>query len=90
MAYLSIVSLSTFQELKGRVKATDGNLSAHISKPERVGYVRVETSFEGKRPVTRVDLTDAGRASWIACLYRLKALLDGSLSRPAMGDPLNL
>ena len=88
MAYLSTVSLSTFQELKGRVNATDGNLSAHISKLERVGYDCIETSFEGKRPVTRVYLTDAGRASWIAYLYRLKALLDVSLSGPATGDPL--
>jgi DNA-binding MarR family transcriptional regulator len=75
MAYLSTVSPATFLELKAKTNATDGNLSAHLSKLEDAGYVRIDKAFEGKKPVTRVELTDAGRAAWIAYLDRLKALL---------------
>jgi DNA-binding MarR family transcriptional regulator len=75
MAYLSTASPATFLELKAKVNATDGNLSAHLSKLEEAGYVRIEKQFEGKKPVTRIHLTEAGREAWIAYLDRLKALL---------------
>lgn len=78
MAYLSTASPATFLELKAKVNATDGNLSAHLSKLEEAGYVRIEKQFEGKKPVTRVHLTDAGREAWIAYLDRLRAMLNAA------------
>jgi DNA-binding MarR family transcriptional regulator len=78
MAYLSTASPATFLELKAKVNATDGNLSAHLSKLEEAGYVRIEKQFEGKKPVTRAHLTDAGRDAWIAYLDRLKAMLSAA------------
>jgi len=78
MAYLSTASPATFLELKAKVNATDGNLSAHLSKLEEASYVRIEKQFEGKKPVTRVHLTDAGREAWIAYLDKLKAMLSAA------------
>lgn len=78
MAYLSTASPATFLELKAKVNATDGNLSAHLSKLEEAGYVRIEKQFEGKKPVTRAYLTDAGRDAWITYLDRLKAMLSAA------------
>ena len=78
MAYLSTVSPAAFLELRAKVNATDGNLSAHLSKLEEAGYVRIEKRFEGKKPVTRAHLTEAGRTAWIAYLDRLKALLSAA------------
>lgn len=78
MAYLSTASPATFLELKAKVNATDGNLSAHLSKLEEAGYVRIEKQFEGKKPVTRAHLTDAGREAWIAYLDKLKAMLSAA------------
>ena len=78
MAYLSTVSPASFLELRAKTNATDGNLSAHLSKLEEAGYVRIEKSFQGKKPLTRAHLTDAGRAAWIAYLDRLKALLSAA------------
>jgi DNA-binding MarR family transcriptional regulator len=78
MAYLSTASPATFLELKAKVNATDGNLSAHLSKLEEAGYVRIEKQFEGKKPVTRVHLTDAGREAWIAYLDKLRAMLSAA------------
>jgi DNA-binding MarR family transcriptional regulator len=78
MAYLSTASPATFLDLKAKVNATDGNLSAHLSKLEEAGYVRIEKQFEGKKPVTRAHLTDAGRDAWIAYLDRLKSMLSAA------------
>lgn len=78
MAYLSTASPATFLELRAKVNATDGNLSAHLAKLEASGYVAIEKTFEGRKPVTRVALTEPGRAAWIAYLSRLRGLLDAA------------
>ena len=78
MAYLSTVSPAPFVELKAKVNATDGNLSTHLSKLEEAGYVRMEKSFVGKKPLTRVYLTPAGRTAWIGYLNRLQALISAA------------
>lgn len=75
MAYLSTASPASFVELRAKVNATDGNLSAHLQKLEDAGYVRIEKSFKGKKPHTDVHLTDKGRDAWIGYLARLQALL---------------
>ncbi|KCZ92409.1 winged helix-turn-helix domain-containing protein [Hyphomonas johnsonii] len=78
MAYLSSVNPAVFGELKEKVGATDGNLSTHLRKLEEAGYVRIEKRFVGKRPQTRVFLTDAGRSAWLAWLDRMQALIRAS------------
>ena len=75
MAYLSAVSPASFLELRAQTKATDGNLSAQLSKLEEAGYVAIHKRFEGKKPVTEVALTPAGREAWITYLDRLRSLL---------------
>ncbi|QGZ96914.1 winged helix-turn-helix domain-containing protein [Terricaulis silvestris] len=78
MAYLSTVSPAPFVELKGKVNATDGNLSTHLSKLEEAGYVRIEKKFEGKKPLTLVHLTKDGREAWIGYLSRIQALISAA------------
>lgn len=78
MAYLSAASPASFLELKAKTKATDGNLSAQLSKLEEAGYVEITKRFEGKKPVTEAHLTETGRAAWIAYLDRLRALLSAA------------
>lgn len=75
MAYLSTASPAIFGELKSRVGATDGNLSTHLRKLEEAGYVRQEKRFVAKRPQTRVFLTDAGRAAWLAWIDQMQGLM---------------
>src|SRR5688572_16431998 len=74
VAYLSAVEHALFSELRDKVGATDGNLSAHLRKLEDAGYVRVEKSFVGRKPQTRLALTDAGRKAWQAWLSRIELL----------------
>lgn len=78
MAYLSTVSPAPFNELKAKVNATDGNLSAHLSKLEEAGYVRLDKKFVGKRPRTDVHLTAKGRKAWIDYLAKIQALLSAA------------
>lgn len=74
IAYLAAVESALFTELRDRVGATDGNLSAQLSKLDEAGYVGIAKSFVGKKPQTRVTLTHRGRQAWINWLDRIEKL----------------
>lgn len=76
MAYLSAVTPATFPELLRRTGATNGNLSTHLTRLEKAGYIRQEKRFEGKRPQTRVHLTKTGRKAWLRYLETMKKILE--------------
>jgi DNA-binding MarR family transcriptional regulator len=75
MSYLSGAGSADFNELKARLQATDGNLSVHLRKLEDAGYVAIEKSFVGRKPLTRVSLTEAGRAAFARYLAAIQALI---------------
>lgn len=75
MAYLSSVSPAIFGELRDKVGTTDGNLSTHLKKLEEAGYVRQEKRFVGKKPQTRIFLTDEGRKAWLIWIEQMKTLM---------------
>jgi DNA-binding MarR family transcriptional regulator len=76
MAHLSSSGGSAgFVELRGRLQTTDGNLSIHLAKLEEPGFVRIEKTFEGKKPLTRAHLTPAGRAAFERYVDALAPLL---------------
>jgi DNA-binding MarR family transcriptional regulator len=75
MAYLSAASPAIFGELRDKVGATDGNLSTHLKKLEEAGYITQEKRFVGKKPQTRVFLTDKGRKAWILWIQRMEAIM---------------
>lgn len=75
MAYLSALSPAVFGELRDKVGATDGNLSTHLRKLEEAGYIRQEKLFVGKKPQTRIHLTDSGREAWLAWIQRMEAIM---------------
>ena len=75
MAYLSAASPAIFGELRDKVGATDGNLSTHLKKLEEASYVTQEKRFVGKKPQTRVFLTDKGRKAWIVWIQRMEAIM---------------
>ena len=74
VAYLSAVDSALFSELRDRVGATDGNLSAHLKKLEEAGYLRVDKSFVNRKPQTRLSLTRNGRQAWSIWLDRIEQL----------------
>jgi DNA-binding MarR family transcriptional regulator len=58
---LSVVKSADFLFLERESGLTKGNLSAHLSKLEAAGYVKIEKTFKGKYPLTVCSLTAAGR-----------------------------
>lgn len=75
VAYLSSVESALFSELRDKVGATDGNLSAHLRKLEEAGYVKAEKFFAGRKPQTRLQLTPQGRRAWQAWLRQMETLI---------------
>ena len=77
MAYLSGVGTADFNELKARLQATDGNLSVHLRKLEDAGFVEIAKSFQGRKPLTRVTMTNTGRDAFVAYLDAMSGLTVG-------------
>jgi DNA-binding MarR family transcriptional regulator len=65
----------TFNELKGLLDSTDGNLSVHARKLEEAGYIACTKSFEGRVPKTEYALTDSGRKALEKYLNHMEALI---------------
>ena len=75
MAYLADAEAADFTELKQILSATQGNLSIHLGKLEEAGYVAIDKSFQGRKPLTRIRITPAGRKAFAAYLDALGKLI---------------
>jgi DNA-binding MarR family transcriptional regulator len=60
MAYLMVAEVADFTVLKNKLEVTEGTLSVHLRKLEEAGYVAIEKSFRGRRPLTQARLTPEG------------------------------
>jgi DNA-binding MarR family transcriptional regulator len=65
-----------FKALKEMLEVTDGNLSSHLNKLEKSNYVRIEKSFEGKRPRTTIFITQDGRKAFKIYIEELKKFIE--------------
>ena len=59
---LSGVDVADFSFLLNTLSLTKGNLSSHMDRLEKAGYVEVNKAFEGKIPRTSYRLTERGRS----------------------------
>ena len=64
MANLYVVESADFLFLMRQTGMTFGNLSSHMSKLEAAGYLDVEKEFVGKKPNTKLSLTEMGRQAF--------------------------
>lgn len=74
MAYLAQSEPAGFTELAQALGATNGNLSVHLTRLERAGYVAIAKGREGRRPITTARLTPEGRAAWDTYLRTMRTL----------------
>jgi DNA-binding HxlR family transcriptional regulator len=72
---LAVNESLSFNELRGLLKTTDGNLSVHARKLEDAGYVACAKSFDGRMPRTEYRLTPAGRKALERYLGHMEALI---------------
>ncbi|HLM67358.1 MAG TPA: transcriptional regulator [Longimicrobium sp.] len=78
---LAVNQSLAFNELKGMLGLTDGNLSVHARKLEEAGYVECTKSFEGRTPRTEFHLTASGRRALTAYLNHMEALIQAVRDR---------
>lgn len=60
MSLLISVADAEFVFIKEKTGATAGNLSVQIDKLSSAGYIEVDKSFKGKKPVTTCKVTKLG------------------------------
>ena len=75
MAYLANAETATFTELKDSLGVTQGNLSIQIRKLEEAGYVEIDKRIVGRKPLTTLRITKAGRRAFADYLKALSSLL---------------
>lgn len=75
MAYLAQAEVASFNELKAALQVTQGNLSIQLRKLEDAGYVAIDKSFLGRKPLTRARLTPLGRKAFGAYLEAIGKLV---------------
>ena len=64
MTYLYVVEGVDFIFLMNMTGLTWGNLSSHLSKLEKAGYIVIEKGFKGKKPYTMIHLSEKGRSAF--------------------------
>lgn len=76
MAHLYVVESTDFLFIMRQTGLTFGNLSAHLSKLEAVGYIQIVKEFIGKKPHTMLVLTVKGRAAFENYRKNIKEFFD--------------
>jgi DNA-binding MarR family transcriptional regulator len=77
MTQLYVVESADFLFLQHQLQMTPGNLSAHLSKLEKVGYVEIVKEFIERKPHTALKLTKKGRNSFKEYQKKLKQVFSG-------------
>ncbi len=60
MSILMSVESAEFTFLKEKTNSTAGNLSVQLDKLSEAGYINIEKSFKGKKPLTTCKITKKG------------------------------
>ena len=76
VSILSTVASADFLFLQRETGLTKGNLSAHLSKLEEAGYIKIEKTFKGKLPLTVCKLTATGQRALQAYRQQLQDFIN--------------
>ena len=72
MSLLMSVDSAEFTYLKEKTNSTAGNLSVQLDKLSEAGYITVEKSFRGKKPLTTCKVTKQGLKAFEEYVNALK------------------
>ena len=78
---LAVNDSLTFNDLKGMLGTSDGNLSVHARKLEEAAYIECSKSFDGRVPRTEYRLTPAGRRALEQYLDHMESLIQAVRDR---------
>ena len=90
LAVLSEAHQADFSTLASILGLTPGNLSRNLRVLEEHGYVRIEKTFENRRPRTWITATPEGLRvlqEEIAALREVINRVEGGAGRAALGKP---
>ncbi len=76
LTILSGVDAADFNFLLNTLGLTKGNLSSHMDKLEKAGYVEVDKRFNGRVPHTEFTITAGGRDALDGYWRALDAIRD--------------
>ncbi len=76
MSILISADSAEFTFLKEKTNATAGNLSVQIDKLSEAGYIAVEKSFKGKKPLTTCRITKQGIKAFEEYVQNLKQYIN--------------
>jgi DNA-binding transcriptional ArsR family regulator len=86
IAALELLEEGDFLYLRNLTGLTKGNLSAHLSKLERGGFVEIEKGYRGRLPLTLCRLIPAGRNAFRRYRRDLIAFLSAGVVAPVQAD----
>jgi DNA-binding MarR family transcriptional regulator len=79
-----------FVSLRDLLDLTDGNLSRHLVTLENAGYIKIDKTFEGRKPRTWISATRAGRKALEQEIAALREIVEaaGAPARSSRPAPL--
>ena len=76
MSLLMSLESAEFTYLKEKTNSTAGNLSVQLDKLSEAGYIAIEKSFRGKKPLTTCRITKKGIKSFEEYVNTLKTYIN--------------
>lgn len=76
-----------FVSLRELLDLTDGNLSRHLSTLEEAGYVKIDKTYDGRKPRTWISATKAGRKALKEEIAALREIIGSVDDAPAVTEP---
>jgi DNA-binding MarR family transcriptional regulator len=76
LAILTATQSADFLYLQRETGLTKGNLTIHLSKLEKAGYIRIEKTYRQKIPMTLCSITNKGREIFENYRNQLKQFLE--------------
>jgi DNA-binding MarR family transcriptional regulator len=76
MSLLIGVDSAEFTFIKEKTNSTAGNLSVQLEKLSAAGYISVNKSFKGKRPLTTCSMTKVGIKAFEDYVNALKGYIE--------------
>jgi len=78
MAILCANESFDFNTMKETLQLTDGNLASHIKMLEGDGFVHVEKTYAGKKPLTIYTATPSGKEAFKKHIEALEEIIKGT------------
>lgn len=76
ISLLISVESAEFTFLKEKTNSTAGNLSVQLDKLSEAGYITIDKSFKGKRPLTTCKITKQGIKAFEEYVNTLKQYIN--------------